>query len=157
VLGFLCAAALWSGCETCPLRNLDGLDVRGVAGCCGAFTREDVTVSSGPGRQIDLANTRFPAVEGTVDLWLVRADCEQLFDGSYPGSTPRCSTLLGPVAPGAVSNRIDLAAGRYRVFAQAYSSNAATVAYVGDVGIWGNDCNPNPTAHGEVSVRVGVA
>ena len=146
LLGRLCSAVFWSGCETCPLRNLDRLDVRGVAGCCGAFAREDVTVSSGQGRQVDLANTRVSAVDGSVDLWLVRADCEQLFDGPYPGSTPRCSTLLGPVAPGAVSSRIDLAAGRYRVFAQAHSSDAAAAAYLGDVGIWGNDCGPIPTA-----------
>ena len=145
-LALLCAAAMWIACDQCPFRNITRLDVDGVLGCCGASARHEITVSDGSDRQVDLANTRFPSVAGTVDLWLVRADCEQLFDGAYPGASARCPTLIGPVAPDAVSARITLAGGRYRVFAQAHSSNAEPTRYVGDVGVWGRDCKPvSPT------------
>ena len=145
-LGLICGAAAWSACDTCPFRNLERLGFDSSLECCGAFAKHDVTVRAGADRQVDVANTRFPNVVGTVDLWLVPTDCEKLFDGTYPGASPLCRTYIGPVAPGAVSARLKLAAGRYRVFAQSHASNADPVSYVGDVGIWGRDCTPvSPT------------
>jgi hypothetical protein len=41
-----------------------------------------------------------------------------------------------------VSTRSKLAAGRYRGFVQAYSSNGERMDCVADVGIWGRDCVP---------------
>ncbi len=145
-LGLICAAVTWSGCDSCPFRNLDRLTIEGTLDCCGASASHDVTIPDGSGREVDLANTRFPTVAGTVDLWLVPADCAKLFDGTYPGASALCRTYIGPVAPGAVSARLDLGAGRYRVFAQSHSSNAEPARYVGDVGVWGKDCTPvSPT------------
>jgi hypothetical protein len=139
-VGLIGAAVIWSACDRCPFRNLDRLRVSGTLDCCGASARHDVTVPAGTDRQVDLANARLPTVAGNVDLWLVSADCDRLFDGTYPGAPPLCRTYIGPVAPGAVSARLKLAAGGYRVFAQAHSSNGETVSYMGDVGIWGMDC-----------------
>ena len=145
-LGLICGAATWSACDRCGFRILERVTIDGTLDCCGASAREDVTIPAGTDRQVDLANTRFPTVVGTIDLWLAPADCDQLFDGTYPGASVLCRTYLGPVAPGAVSARITLDAGRYRVFAQSHSSNAGRASYVGDVGIWGKDCtSASPT------------
>ena len=139
-LGLICAAAAWSACDRCGFRNLDRLTTSGTLDCCGSSARHEVTVPTGTDRQVDLANTRFPTVAGTVDVWLAPADCEKLFDGTYPEASPLCRTYIGPVSPGAVSARIKLDAGPYRVFAQSHSSNAEPARYVADVGIWGKDC-----------------
>ena len=144
LLGFVCSVVVSSACDKCPFRILERVEVTGFIDCCGAFGRHDVTAPAGTIRQIDLANWRRPTDAGRVDLWLVPADCEQLFDGAYPGGAPRCQVLIGPIAPDAVSSRSKLAAGRYRVFVQAHSSNVERMEYVGDVGIWGMDCVPGP-------------
>ena len=145
VLGLICGAAVWSACDRCSFRNLDRLTTSGTLDCCGSSAQHDVTILPGTDRQVDLANTRIPTVAGNVDLWLAPADCEKLFDGPYPGAAPLCRTYLGPVAPGAVSARLELAAGPYRVFAQAHSSNDEPARYLGDLGIWGKDCTSSPT------------
>jgi len=129
-----------SACDRCSFRILERRNVSGTLPCCGGSARHDLTVASGTNRQVDVSNTQFPGTAGTVDLWLVPADCEQLFDGPYPGGTPRCRVLLGPIAPGAVSSRIKVDAGIYRIFVQAWSSNSESVSYIGDLGVWGNDC-----------------
>jgi len=135
------------GCDRCSFRNLDRQVTKGMLECCGAFKIHEVVVKSGTNRQVDLANSQSPVPSGLADLWLTPASCERLFDGSYPGSVPRCSVLIGPVVPGAVSERRSLDPGTYRVFVQAYSTNADPVEYVGDFGVWGNDCVPvSPTA-----------
>jgi hypothetical protein len=135
------------GCDRCSFRNLDRQTARGTLECCGAFAVHEVVVKPGTNRQVDLANSRSPVPAGLVDLWLAPASCERLFDGPYPGSVPQCPVLIGPVVPGAVSERRDLDPGTYRVFAQSYSTNVDRPEYAGDLGIWGNDCVPvSPTA-----------
>lgn len=140
ILGLFCATVISSACDRCSFRLLARELVRGELACCGAFARHDITVPAGTDRQVDLASSRSPTGIENVDLWLAAADCEQLFAGPYPGATPLCRTYIGPVAQGAVTTRITLAAGRYRVFAQSYSSDTTPVRYEGDVGIWGMDC-----------------
>ena len=130
------------GCDRCSFRILDRQTARGTLECCGAFAVHEVAVKSGTNRQVDLANSQSPVPAGLVDLWLVPASCERLFDGPYPGSVPQCTVLIGPVIPGAVSERRDLDPGTYRVFAQSYSTNVDRAEYAGDLGIWGNDCVP---------------
>jgi hypothetical protein len=145
-LGIICGAVAWSACDRCAFRILDRLTFDSTVDCCGSSARREVTIPEGTDRQVDLANTRFPTVAGTVDVWLAPADCEKLFDGTYPGASALCRTYIGPVAPGAVSARIKLDGGRYRVFAQSHSSNAEPARYVADVGIWGKDCtSASPT------------
>ena len=141
-LGLICAAVAWSACDNCPFRNLTRQTVEGTLDCCGASARRDVTVPDGTDRQVDLANTSAANDTGNVDLWLAPADCERLFDGTYPGGSPLCRTYLGPVRQGAVSARVKVDAGRYRVFAQSHSTNTERARYLGDVGIWGRDCRP---------------
>ena len=145
VSGLLFLAVLTSsGCDRCSLRLLDEIDVTGDLPCCGGSASEIVAIPDGTNRQVDLANTRFPNAEGQIDLWLTPFDCTQLFDSPYPGATPRCRTLIGPIAPGVVSPRMNLNAGTYRVFAQAHATNTTAVHYVGDIGVWGNDCGYSP-------------
>lgn len=139
-IGFLSLAL--GGCDRCSFQNLDRLVTKGTLPCCGAFKVHEVVVKAGTNRQVDLANSESPVPAGLVDLWLTPASCERLFDGPYPGSVPQCAVLIGPVAPGSVSERRKLDPGTYRVFAQSYSSNVDPVEYVGDVGVWGNDCVP---------------
>src|ERR1700752_4700696 len=122
VLAGLSVLAISSGCDTCPFRALDRIQARGTIGCCGAFARHDVVIPDGADRQIDLASTALVGASG-VDLWLTSVDCVRLFDGQYPGASPLCRTIVGPVTLGSVSTRVPAAAGTYRVLVQAYSTN----------------------------------
>jgi hypothetical protein len=151
LLAMVCAALVWSACHSCPLRLLWTSQFGGGSGgsastvpCCGAFDREDMTIPSAEGGQVDLDNTFFPDEAGHVDAWLVAADCDRLFDGIYPGASPLCRTYIGPVQPGQVSARQSIPSGRYRVIVQAYSSNAKAAKYTTEVGLWGYDCKFNP-------------
>lgn len=131
------------GCDDrCSFRNLNLQVANGTLECCGAFAVHEVVVRPGTNRQVDIANHRKPAQATLVDLWLAPATCQRLFDGPYPGARPLCPVLIGPVVPGAVSDRRDLEPGTYRVFAQSYSTNQEPAEYVGDFGVWGTDCAP---------------
>ncbi len=98
--------------------------------------------------EVDIAHIATPGQAAQLDVWLTTADCTKLFEGSYPppggASAARCRVLLGPVAPGAVSTRTKLSKGRYRLFVQAASSNAAAGEYLFDVGLWGEKCGATP-------------
>jgi hypothetical protein len=144
-LGIASAGLLWVSCNTCPfqLATRVGQEAVQTIECCGASVRSDVTVPDVDDLEVDIANTEFRGETGRVDIWLTAASCEQLFDGDYPSSTPRCETLIGPVPPGVVSERIKVRAGRYRVFAQAYSTNTAEARFDFDVGVWGRPCRTN--------------
>jgi len=152
-LGFVCAALVWSACHSCPFRLLwtrtvgfNSRDVATMVACCGASVQQDVTIPSAEGGQVDLDNTQFPGEAGRVDAWLAPADCDRLFDGTYPGASPLCRTYIGPVRPGEVSARQPLPSGRYRVVVQAYSSNANAAKYTAQVGLWGYNCKFNPAS-----------
>jgi hypothetical protein len=148
------AIVLAGGCDTpCAFRIVTRLEpgVRQVA-CCGATDIQDVDVPDQPDLAIDISQVALPNRVGGQDLWLTRTDCAQLFDGPYaePGTglrpTPKCPVLMGPVSRGRVSPRTPLTPGRYRVFAQAYSSNPAASDYEFKVGVWGTACEGSPVS-----------
>ena len=90
--------------------------------------------------EFDLSNVAMPAQPGLVDAFLVPTSCAKLFDGAYPGAAPLCQVLSGPAAPGRVSSRVALKAGTYRLWLQAYTSNATTAPYFVDIDIWDHSC-----------------
>jgi hypothetical protein len=148
----VCALLVAAGCDTpCAFRIVTRIEltVRQVP-CCGAADFQDVTVPDEPDVAIDLSQVALPDRVGGQDLWLTRTDCEQLFDGPYaesgtgPRPAPKCGVLAGPVSPGRVSPRTELPPGRYRVFAQAYSTNAASNPYRVDINVWGSACEGSP-------------
>jgi hypothetical protein len=148
----LAALAGLTACDTpCEFRMVARLGSTGASvGCCGAAVVEDVVVSEQRDLAIDLAQVAIPHQLGGQDMFVTRADCERLFEGAYPAPgtgprpSPRCPIILGPVAPGRVSPRAELSPGLYRVFVQAYDSNASANAYRFDVGVWGATCGASP-------------
>ena len=113
--------------------------------CCGASVFQDVILTGKDIEQVDLANTDL-GVE-RVDAFLTTADCNRLFEASYNGSAsqPLCKVYIGPVSPGAVSNKVTVPKGVYRVFAQAWASNEQPNGYGIDVGIWSTACRAQVT------------
>lgn len=150
VLAAITGVGSLTGCDRCEarFRNLYTVSARGTIACCGGSASQNVMIPDGIDRQVDLANADFLKPSAvSVELWLTRADCDRLFDAPYPGSAPRCPTLIGPVGLDKVSERIKIQPGLYRVFVQAYSSNTTGFEYDGDIGVWGADCHtPTPTA-----------
>jgi hypothetical protein len=144
--------ALAAACDTpCAYRIVTRLDLEARrVPCCGASDFQDITVPDEPDVAIDLSQLALPDRVGGQDLWLTKTDCEQLFDGPYaepgtgPRATPQCEVLAGPVSPGRVSPRTALPPGRYRVFAQAYSTNTAPNDYRVDLQIWATACEGSP-------------
>jgi hypothetical protein len=114
--------------------------------CCGASVFQDVILTGKDIEQVDLANTDLGAER--VDAFLTTADCNRLFEASYNGSAsqPLCKVYIGPVSPGAVSNKVTVPKGVYRVFAQAWASNEQSNGYGIDVGIWSTACRAPLTA-----------
>ena len=147
------AAVVLSGaCDTpCAFRIVTRLELapRSVA-CCGAADIQDVVLPDQPDLAVDIAQPALPERVGGQDVWLTSPDCEALFDGPYaepgtgPRPTPKCDVLLGPVSPGRVSPRTMLRPGRYRLFVQAYSTNAASNPYRVDIDVWGSACEGSP-------------
>lgn len=153
VLAILAAVVAGTpGCDTpCGYRILTRLDSGTLTvGCCGAAAVTDVMIPDEPNLAVDLAQAALPDRVGGQDLWLTTTDCAQLFDQPYPQPgtgprpAPRCRTLLGPVPAGAVSPRVELLPGRYRVVMQAYAANTAANGVRFDVGVWGTACGGTP-------------
>jgi hypothetical protein len=153
-LAVVAAIVLAGACDTpCAFRILTRLELgaRRVA-CCGGTDVQDVVVPDQPDLAIDISQVALMGRVGGQDLWLTKTDCEQLFDGAYaepgtgPRPTPKCQVLAGPVSPGRVSPRTALLPGRYRVFAQAYSTNPAANDYRVDIGVWGTSCDGSPVS-----------
>lgn len=145
-------AMMAAACDTpCAFRIVNRLEggTRAVA-CCSASDVQDVVVPDEPDLAIDLRQAAVPDRVGGQDLWLTGPDCQQLFVGPYaepgtgPRPTPQCPVLVGPVAPGRVSPRTVLPPGRYRVFAQSYSTNAVANPYQFDIGVWATSCASSP-------------
>jgi len=103
----------------------------------------DVDLTAKDIQQINMDSTPIPAQPGQVDGFLTTTDCTQLFAGAYTGAAtaPLCKIYLGPVAPNGVTGRITLDPGRYRVFAQPWTTNTGTVRFGFDVVIWGQNCS----------------
>ena len=153
----LSACALFSGCGTspCGLKLQQHLFLPSPAGsssqsqqrdialpCCGASVFRDIDLSA-VDVEVDLSN---PNVSG-VDGFLTGGACDTLFSGSYePGSggAALCQVYIGPVRPRAVSERKKVARGRYRIFAQGYSSSDAPLRVSLDLGVWSSACVWNP-------------
>jgi hypothetical protein len=134
--------ALASCGSPCPFGLLSQRTLTGQVACCGAASVQSLPVPAEA--EVDLGNLQPAGQAGRVDLFLTRGDCDRLFDGAYPppaGVSPRCPVLVGPVAPGTVSNRQKLDAGTYRLHALAYSSNSAPAAFGIDVAFWGENCS----------------
>jgi hypothetical protein len=143
----LCAAALACGVgcgSVCGFGLRGRVTVQSAAGtpapCCGGSTFSDVALRGDGDSEFDLSNVAFPAQPGLVDAYLVPTSCATLFDGPYPGAAPLCKVYTGPATPGHVASRVALPAGTYRVWLQAYTSNASTARYLVDVDIWNHSC-----------------
>ena len=102
----------------------------------------DVDLSAKDIQEINFDSTVIPSQPGQVDGFLTTTDCTQLFACAYTGSAsaPLCKVYLGPIAPGGVSPRVTLPPGRYRVFAQPWTTNTGPVRFGFDVVIWGQNC-----------------
>jgi len=102
----------------------------------------DVDLSARDIEQVNFDSTLIPGQAGQVDAFLTTTDCTQLFAGAYSGvaSASLCKIYIGPVAPGGVSARQTLSSGRYRVFAQPWTTNVSSTRFGFDVVIWGQKC-----------------
>jgi hypothetical protein len=137
------AASASCGGNSCGLGQLRTLSIPpGVGTTMTTAQFFDVDLSAKDIQQINFDSTSIPLQPGQVDGFLTTTDCTQLFAGSYTGnaSAPLCQVYLGPIAPGGVSARVTLPAGRYRVFAQPWTTNTGPVKFGFDVVIWGQNC-----------------
>ena len=103
----------------------------------GGEAHVDVDLSQ-QGIQVDLDAVVRPDQPGGIVGFLTNSTCTTLFDSYAAGTPAKCAVLIGPVAQGAVSSRITLPAGTYRVFAEALNGNTQPIIGSLDVGIWGN-------------------
>jgi hypothetical protein len=150
----LASAVSTTSCDSrCAYRTVSRIESDvGRVGCCGASAVEELAVPDAPGLAIELAQAAVDSRVGGQDLWLTRADCDQLFGGLYPEPgtgprpVPRCDVLAGPVAVGRVSPRTAVPPGRYRVFVQAYGTNPGANDYRFTVSVWGEACAGSPVA-----------
>jgi hypothetical protein len=145
----LMAACLASAaCEACPFQVIRLAGVQGTLEP-GAFAVHDMAVPAEESLEIDLASSSPVDPARRVDVWVVRPDCEELFDAPYPGPggvTPQaqCAVLIGPVPPNSVSARLKTSPGQYRIIVQAWATNTSPVVYSAQLGIWGQTCRTLP-------------
>lgn len=144
VAGMTTACLAGIACETCPFQIID---LRRIDGSLepGAFAVHDITVPAEESLEIDMASSTLTDAARRVDVWVVRPECEELFDPPYPGADGRtppaqCAVIIGPVAPNSVSARLKTGPGQYRVIVQAWATNAAATVYSAELGIWGRTC-----------------
>jgi hypothetical protein len=146
------AAILLTACGPCHFRLLGGVrfpaDGAGAVtevSCCGGAVFLDVNLVL-EDQEVDLSNAG--SSSGQVDAFLTSATCTKLFDAPYNGtaSSALCAILLGPIAPRQVSGRQKLPPGEYRIFAQAWSSNASATRFNIELGIWTDQCRLTPVS-----------
>jgi len=151
----LLACAFLSGCGTspCGLRLQQHLFLPAPAStggaqrnielpCCGGTVFRDIDLNN-VDVEVDLSNPN----QNGVDGFLTNVGCDRLFDAPYvsgAAATPGCQVHIGPVRPRAVSERKKIARGRYRMFAQGYASNDASLMISLDFGVWSAACVWNP-------------
>lgn len=142
VVSALLACVIAARCDhRCGLAEHERVTVKGDVAAAGASDSKDVALkASTSDPEFSLSNTAFPSEAGGVDAFIVPTSCQKLFDGPYPGAAPLCSILAGPAKPGAVSGRVKLASGSYRVYLQGYSNVDASVKYLVDVYVWDYRC-----------------
>lgn len=140
------ASSVSCGSSSCGLGQLRSLMQDGSTVTTPKFY--DVDLSAKDIQQINMDSTPIPSQPGQVDGFLTTTDCTQLFAGAYTGTVtaPLCNIYLGPVAPSGVTSRITLDPGRYRVFAQPWTTNTGDVRFGFDVVIWGQNCFPTGIA-----------
>jgi hypothetical protein len=152
IVGLILGGILTNSCGSgCPSRLASRLvfssfgDTTKSVPCCGGSVFQDVNLTGADIREVDLANSQVNS--GRVDAFLTAPDCSVLFDGPYngPPAQSRCRVLIGPVAPGEVSERLAIPKGTYRVFAQAWASNENENIFDIDVGLYSDKCHPNLT------------
>jgi hypothetical protein len=144
VAALMAACFAGAACETCPFQIISFISVQGSVEQ-GDFAVHDVTVPFEESLEIDIASSSPVDAAMRTDVWVVRPDCEKLFNEPYPGPggvTPQaqCTVLIGPVQPNSVSARLKTAPGQYRVIVQAWATNTAPTAYNAQLGVWGQTC-----------------
>ena len=112
--------------------------------CCGGVVFRDIELTANGEIEIDLTN---PNGEG-VDAFVTTVGCDKLFDGAYTGAnaTPLCQLHIGPVRPRGVSARAKISPGRYRLYAQGYTTNVTASNIALDLGLWSTACRWTPIA-----------
>lgn len=154
VAGLFLAVGAWSSCgSACGLQLRQRVffppeqltNAIGEVPCCGASVYRDIDLTV-DNVQVDLINSS--GSNGRVDAFLASADCVKLFSGPYAGMlvSPLCTIYLGPVTPGATAPRKSIRRGKYRLFAQAYTSNESPAQFLLELGLWSDACNWNPIA-----------
>jgi hypothetical protein len=134
-------AAVLSCGHTCGLGLHEKHPGTGTVACCGASFHQDFALTDRGDGEFNLTSTRKSSQP--LDAFLVPATCEKLFDGPYPGSPPLCDVLIGPVATGAVTARVKLRTGTYRLWVQGYNSNIDAAQFLIDINGWDYRClNP---------------
>src|SRR5438477_49150 len=137
VIALLGVGALEScgGSSSCDLALAQRIDFPkeqnavGEVACCGDAKYQDLNLAA-DNVQVDLINSS--ALEGHVDLFLASADCARLLNGPYEGTitSPLCTIYIGPVKARVTSQRIAIRRGKYRMFAQAYTSNNSAAQFL---------------------------
>jgi hypothetical protein len=152
VVTVLCCSLLENACtNSCGLALVGHLFFpQGSAAtvpCCGEAIFRDIRITT-ENLEVDLSNGT--SSTGNVDGFLTTGDCTRLFDHSYAGaaSNPLCRVYLGPVTTGRVSERVKLAPGTYRLFAQAWATNDAPSSFHFDLGLWSHECGLQTTQPG---------
>ena len=139
--GVLVLLSLASCGSPCPFGIVSIRSYPGQVAGGGASARQDFQVPADV--EVEVANLQV-AGQGRVDVFVTRADCDRLFEGEYPppaGVAPRCTVVVGPVAPGSVSGRQKVSTGTYRLHAHGWTSNTAPATFGIDVALWGENCS----------------
>jgi|SRR5882672_3997247 len=137
-----------SSCGLALAQRIDfpkGKDAVGEVACCGDVTYQDLNLAA-DNVQVDLINSSAP--EGRVDFFLASGDCVRLFNDPYEGTitSPLCAIYVGPVKARVTTPRTAIRRGRYRMFAQAYTSNDSPAQFLMEIGLWSDACRWNPIA-----------
>jgi hypothetical protein len=113
--------------------------------CCGASVYRDIDLAVDD-IQVDLINSSDS--NRRVDAFLTSGDCVNLFNEPYAGTVTAspCTIYLGPVIAGSTGARQAVRRGKYRIFAQGYSSNDAPAQFLMELGLWSDVCRWTPIA-----------
>ena len=149
LLAIRLVSLLFQSCNHCRFAYSHDWPPGGWAGtvdCCSGSASKLIEITASTELEARLFNVAFPGQSASVDAFFTEAGCEKLFDGSYPKSetgvqaTPLCRVLAGPIGIGSVGARQRLAAGQYRLFAQAWSSNNAPARFSIALALWVRSC-----------------
>ncbi len=144
IAALMAACLATAACEACPFQITSFITVQGSVQP-GGFAVHDITVPFEESLEIDMSSSAPVDLAMRADVWVVRPECEELFNEPYPGPggvTPQaqCTVLIGPVPPNSVSARLKTAPGQYRVILQAWATNTTAAVYSAQLGVWGKTC-----------------